>query len=96
MRRRPKPWRSARCNCSRTAWARTLVLVRQEIAAGRADAACERLARLRAEQDDAAMQMLLAGWHATACEAAGRPDEAARHWAVANPEFDASAPPAVS
>ena len=73
-----------------------LVLVRQEIAAGRADAACERLARLRAELDDAAMQMLLAGWHATACEAAGRPDEAARHWAVANPEFDASTPPAVS
>lgn len=70
-----------------------LVLARREIAGGAPDAACERLARLRAELPEPDLQPMLAGWHAHACEAAGRRDEAARHWAVANPEFDPDAAP---
>jgi Flp pilus assembly protein TadD len=70
-----------------------LVLVRKDMAAGAANAACERLASLRAALVDPALQPMLAAWHAHACEAAGRLDEAAQHWAVANPEFDPGAPP---
>jgi hypothetical protein len=68
-----------------------LVLARGEVARGAADAACERIAQLRRSLQQPQLDAELAAWHAHFCEAAGRVEEAAEHWRVANPPSDADA-----